>query len=215
MSGLRTEVNSIVNSQVNRELGGIHRFGTASESLFRRLYSGLNRRRQLEAELRGQRSQREELQDQFQRLQREHKQRGSELERLHTVLAGLDDGIIVQDANGKVTMLNSAAQAMLGGKKAFWGSALGTLFEQYRDVREIDTALMPLGESVELSLNHRILRAQLIAIGDEDKQRIGTVILLRDITHDALAERLKDGFVSQLAREIESRSASSSWLPSC
>ena len=47
------------------------------------------------------------------------------------------------------------------------------------------------------------MRAQLIAIGDEANRRIGTVIILRDVTHDALAERLKDGFVAHIARDME------------
>ena len=53
-----------------------------------------------------------------------------------------------------------------------------------------------------MPLNNRIVRAQLSAIGDEDGQRIGTVIILRDVTHDALALRLKDGFVAHIAREL-------------
>jgi len=83
--------------------------------------------------------------------------------------------------------MNQAAQIMLGGRKAFWDSALGSLFEQYRAVTRIHSELMPLGDSDEIALNHRIMRAQVVAIGDENKRRIGTVIILRDVTHDALA----------------------------
>ena len=63
--------------------------------------------------------------------------------------------------------------------------------------------MTPLGESEELPLNNRIVRAQLIAIGDEASRRIGTVAILRDVTHDAMAERLKDGFVAHIARDME------------
>ena len=93
---------------------------------------------------------------------------------------------------------------MLGGKRAFWDSALGTLFEQFRNVQETTAELTPLGESDEMPLNNRIIRAQLIAIGDEENRRVGTVIILRDVTHDALAERLKDGFVTHIVHEMES-----------
>ena len=124
--------------EVNANLGDVHRFGQASESLFRRLYRGLSRRRQLELELQRQRqvSQRQtaesaSLRRRVQALETEGRQRGGELERLTQVLSSLEDGIIVQDVNGKVTMMNQAAQAMLGGKRAFWDSKLGALFEQY------------------------------------------------------------------------------------
>lgn len=196
--------------EVNANLGDVHRFGQASESLFRRLYRGLSRRRQLELELQRQRqvSQRQtaesaSLRRRVQALETEGRQRGGELERLTQVLSSLEDGIIVQDVNGKVTMMNQAAQAMLGGKRAFWDSKLGALFEQFRDVGDTAGELTPLGESAELPLNNRFVRAQLIAIGDEANRRIGTVIILRDVTHDALAERLKDGFVAHIARDME------------
>ena len=196
--------------EVNANLGDVHRFGQASESLFRRLYRGLSRRRQLEFELQRQRqvSQRQtaesaSLRRRVQALETEGRQRGGELERLTQVLSSLEDGIIVQDVNGKVTMMNQAAQAMLGGKRAFWDSKLGALFEQFRDVGDTAGELTPLGESAELPLNNRFVRAQLIAIGDEANRRIGTVIILRDVTHDALAERLKDGFVAHIARDME------------
>ena len=205
------QTSSHSNGELNAGLGEVHRFGSASESLFRRLYRGLNRRQQLEEELRRQRAQagqqaarNESLQRRYQQLQTDHSRRASELERLQAVLGSLEEGIITQDPNGKVTMMNQAAEAMLGGKKAFWDSALGTLFERYRDVQETRAELTPLGESDEMPLNNRIVRAQLIAVGDENRRRIGTVIILRDVTYDALAERLKDGFARHIAAEMES-----------
>lgn len=196
--------------EANADLNDVHRFGAASESLFRRLYRGFSRRQQLEDELRRQRqiaqrhtAESATLRRRFERLESDDRQRRSDLDRLTKVLSSLDEGIIVQDTNGKVTMMNRAAQDMLGGKRAFWDSALGTLFEQYRDVQDAASELTPLGESEELPLNDRLARAQLIAIGDEANRRIGTVIILRDVTYDALAERLKDGFVAHIGRDME------------
>ena len=196
--------------EANADLNDVHRFGAASESLFRRLYRGLSRRQHLETELRRQRqiaqrhtAESATLRRRFERLESEDRQRRSELDRLTKVLSSLEEGIIVQDMNGKVTMMNMAAQDMLGGKRAFWDSALGTLFEQYRDVQDAAAELTPLGESEELPLNNRIVQAQLIAIGDEANRRIGTVVILRDVTYDALAERLKDGFVAHIGRDME------------
>ena len=205
------DMQGVSNNEAKAGLNEVHRFGSASESLFRRLYRGLNRRRRLEEELRQQRalagreaSRHADLQRRFSQLQAAHGRRGSEMERLQAVLGSLEEGIIAQDPGGKVTMMNRAAEAMLGGKRAFWDSELGTLFERYRDVEEIPAELTPLGESDEIPLNHRIVRAQLVAIGDESRRRIGTVIILRDVTYDALAERLKDGFARHIAEEMES-----------
>lgn len=198
------------NVETNADLRDVHRFGAVSESLFRRLYGRLSQRRQLENELQRQRqiarrhtAESATLRRSVERMENEGRQRESELDRLTKVLSSLDEGIIVQDVNGKVTMMNRAAQDMLGGKRSFWDSPLGTLIERYRDVQEAPAELTPLGESEELPLNNRLVRAQLIAIGDEANRRIGAVIILRDVTYDALAERLKDGFVAHIARDME------------
>lgn len=198
------------NAALNAGLGDVHRFSTAGESLFRRLYRRLNRRQQLELDLQQQSallqeqaSAQERLQKQFNRLQNAHSRGSSQLEQLTAVLGSLEEGIIVQEASGKITMMNRAAEAMLGGKRAFWESDLGALFERYRDVEEAAAELSPLAETGEIPLNDRILRGQLIAIGDENQKRIGSVFILRDITYDALAARLKDGFVSQIATQLE------------
>jgi len=198
------------NSEVSGILKHIHNFGSATESVFRRIYKGLNRRQELEREVKRRQLmldmkmvQTENLRGEFENLKRKHKARGSEIERLYGVLGSLDEGIIMQDPNGQVTMMNQAAEQMLGGKKTFWSSPLGTLFNQYKDVTETTAELMPLGESEELALNNRIVKAQIVAIGDEDSQRVGTIIILRDVTHDALSERLKDGFVTHISHELK------------
>ena len=197
------------NGDVNAGLGDVHRFGTASESLFRRLYRGLSRRNQLERDLQQQRQIAQSrtaeiatLRRRNQSLEAQQQQRASELQHLTQVLGSLEDGIIVQDMSGKVTLMNAAASNMLGSRRAFWGSPLGAMFEQYRDVQAA-SELKPLGESQEMPLNNRIARAQFIAIGGDDGQRIGSVIILRDVTYDALAERLKNGFVTHIAREMQ------------
>ncbi len=205
-----SKIPSATPTEIGHTVAQVHKFGAASESVFRRLYRGLHGRRDVQEHLRQQQEllleqarRNEELNRRQRHLQRALHSRAGELERLHAVLGSVNDGIILQDLNGKVTMLNQAAQVMLGGRKAFWDSALGSLFEQYRAVTEIQAELMPLGESDEIALNHRIVRAQVVAIGDENKRRIGSVIILRDVTHDALAQRLKDGYVSQIAQELE------------
>lgn len=205
-----SKIPSATPTEIGHTVAQVHKFGAASESVFRRLYRGLHGRRDVQEHLRQQQEllleqarRNEELNRRQRHLQRALHSRAGELERLHAVLGSVNDGIILQDLNGKVTMMNQAAQVMLGGRKAFWDSALGSLFEQYRAVTEIQAELMPLGESDEIALNHRIVRAQVVAIGDENKRRIGSVIILRDVTHDALAQRLKDGYVSQIAQELE------------
>jgi signal transduction histidine kinase len=197
-------------TEITGLLKHVHHLGSATESVFSRIYKGLNRRRELERELKRRQLmidikmvQTDNLRSEFNHLKRNMTERGTELERLYGVLSSIDEGIIIQDATGNVTMMNRVAEEMLGSKKAFWDSELGTLFNKFNDVSITTSELMPLGESEQLPLNNRIMQAQIVAIGDDDKQRIGTIIILRDVTHDALAERLKDGFVTHISHELK------------
>lgn len=197
-------------TEVTGILKHVHHLGSATESVFSRIYKGLNRRRELERELKRRQlmidmkmAQTDNLRNEYNYLKRNLSERGTELERLYGVLGSIDEGIIMQDPKGNVTMMNRAAEEMLGSKKAFWDSELGTLFNKFNDVSITTSELMPLGESEQLPLNNRIMQAQIVAIGDDDHQRIGTIIILRDVTHDALAERLKDGFVTHISHELK------------
>lgn len=197
-------------SEVTGILKHIHNFGSATESVFRRVYKGLNYRQEMERELKRRQLmidmkmvQTENLRGEHNTLKRKFQERGTELERLYGVLGSLEEGIIMQDVNGNVTMMNHAAEEMLGSKKSFWDSELGTLFNKFNDTTTTTSELMPLGESEQMPLNNRIVQAQIVAIGDEENQRIGTIIILRDVTHDALAERLKDGFVTHISHELK------------
>jgi signal transduction histidine kinase len=47
-----------------------------------------------------------------------------------------------------------------------------------------------------------VIGAQLAIVADERGERLGTVLMLRDVTRDALADRLKDQFVTQMSHEL-------------
>jgi signal transduction histidine kinase len=187
--------------EISGILSRVNRLGSATEQLFSRLYRGLNRR-----------SQNEQLpNDQFQRmternqtLKRSLREREIELERLAGVLSTLEEGIIMQDNDGRIVLINKSAKVLLGtgSHKAFWESELGTLFEAYRDVTYSDAELMPLGEPTRIQVNNRILGAQLAAVAGDDGRRLGTMIVLRDVTRDALADRLKNQFVLGISHEL-------------
>jgi two-component system sensor histidine kinase ResE len=197
-------------SEVNGIIKQIHNFGSATESVFRRVYNSLNRRKLLEREIKRRQLmldmkmvQTDNLRSDYEHLKRQHQARGTELERLYAILGSIDEGIIMQDTNGQITMMNDAAENMLDGKKSFWDSPLGTLFNDFNDITETTSELMPLGESEEVVLKDRLIKAQIVAVGDEHNKRIGTLIILKDVTRDSLSERLKDGFVTHISHELK------------
>ena len=130
------------------------------------------------------------------------KQRDVEIERLNAIIHALDEGIIVQDTEGRVLIENAAARKLIGSRKDFWTSELGTLFNAFRDVVRLESELAPLGEPARIQINNMIIGAQVAAVADSQGKRIGTMMVLRDVTRDALADRLKDSFVTAISHEL-------------
>lgn len=194
---------------VSDALNRVNSLGTATERIFSRLYRGLTRRSkapevpQAPSSSAIQVAELAQTREQNRYLKLMLEQRAEELTRLNGILASLDEGIIMQNMEGRIVLINEAARRLLGGQKNFWSSELGTLFDAYHEVTQVDSELAPLGEPTRIQVNNRILGAQLAAVADNTGQRLGTMIVLRDVTRDALAERLKDGFITHISHELK------------
>jgi len=184
--------------ELSGSLSRVNSLGTATERLFSRLYNGLRRRSGTQAQIE---RARQEGQRQRQ-LQRAIKRRDLEIERLNGILASIDEGIIMQDIDGRIIMVNTAARKLIGSRKEFWESELGSLFNAYQDITIVESELAPLGEPTRIQVNNMIVGAQVAAVADGQGNRLGTMIVLRDVTRDALAERLKDQFVTAISHEL-------------
>lgn len=195
--------------EISGAISRVNQLGSMTERLFSRLYTGLNSRNKREEE----RIVRDDLQQKIEvarqikeknkMLQIALKERAEDVKRLQGILNRLDEGIIMQDNDGRIVMNNQAARDLLGTMKNFWDSELGMLFDAYRDVDHVDTELAPLGDPTRVQVNGRILGAQLAAVAGENGERLGTMIVLRDVTRDALADRLKDQFVTAISHELK------------
>ncbi|GAB4570852.1 MAG: hypothetical protein Kow0077_06000 [Anaerolineae bacterium] len=127
--------------------------------------------------------------------------RQTQIEHLTTILQSIEEGVIMQDLDGRVIIINDAAYKLLGSQKSFWESGLARLHEDLAN-QQFGPGLEPVGQPIRLEINNRILGAQIGAVSDDNRLRIGTLIVLRDITRDALAERLKDEFITQISHEL-------------
>ena len=168
----------------------VNEMGSASEHLFRRIYRGIMRRN------------RPSLKEQTQVLERRLRLKEEEDERLNGILAAIDQGVIMQDNEGRVVIVNATARNLLGSIKTFWESELGTLFNNYRDIVALDAEISPLSEPTRVQVNNRVIGAQLAAVADEHGQRLGTLIVLRDVTKAVVSERLKDQFITAMSHEL-------------
>lgn len=128
--------------------------------------------------------------------------RETQIEHLTMILQNIGEGVIMQDTDGRIMVMNEAAYTLLGSQKAFWESDLSRLYSKIQHSGTFTAGIEPVGAPVRLEINNRILGAQIGIVADEDGQRLGTLIVLRDVTRDALAERLKDDFITQISHEL-------------
>lgn len=147
------------------------------------------------------------VQDQQDRLRGDLRRQRRESEHLTAVLESLPDGAVVQDRDGRVILMNAQARELLGSQRflsdnasieevtAFITDTLGPV---------IAPGLYALGSSPQaIHLNGRLLQAQAAAVMTLNKQRVGTVILLRDVTDDARRQQAQAALIRQLASDIQ------------
>ena len=124
-----------------------------------------------------------------------------------TVLEDLTCGVIIGDANGKVSRLNTAAATMLG-------VAPDSLTDQpladvARDERW-DRAIAELNNHSDdlvvttLEVSDRVLRATIspMAATPDGERQGGSVAILYDITTEAESQQARDEFVASLSQEL-------------
>ena len=184
----------------------VHQLGAATESLFNRLYQGLNTRSRLAEKDAALQQMTEQARTQIIRnrqLRTRLKERELEADRLNAILGQVSEGIILQNTEGRIEMMNRAAVELLGSQRNFWKSELGVLFNEHKNIQALDSELAPLGEAKRVEINDRIISAQIAAVTSEDAgERLGTLMILRDVTREALASRVKDSFFAHISHEL-------------
>jgi len=150
------------------------------------------------------RAERDVLQEKIRDLQSEElaSDRGSE-----TILDDLTCGVIITDARGNVSRINSVATRMLGlSPPAILNQPLThiTKDERWRKaVTELSTRPYSM-VATTLEAGNRVLRATLSSMAnsrDEQREK-GSVAILYDITSEAENRQARDKFVASLSQEL-------------
>jgi signal transduction histidine kinase len=127
-----------------------------------------------------------------------------ELNYFISVIEALPDGMLVQDDSGRVVMMNSRARALLGAQPDFQ-HPLVRLEERVTQV--LGAALAPgiyaLGDPQQIEYQGKMLTAQAAAVQGMSQQRIGTVLIIRDITSEVKQEQKRDQLLTQLSADIQ------------
>jgi two-component system sensor histidine kinase ResE len=103
-----------------------------------------------------------------------------------------------------VVLINDTARELLGGQRVFRAARLHELTAVVTE--RLGPALAPgiyaLGDPTRIPLDGRMLQAQAAAITIRpDIKRIGTVIVLRDITEDVMLEQRRETLLQTLSEQ--------------
>lgn len=128
-----------------------------------------------------------------------------ETEHLTAVLQSLPDGIVVQDNDGRVLLMNEPAKKLLGSHRVFRSSGLGDLTAAVTDVLGAPLApgIYMLGDPRRVELDDKMISAQAAAVLDLSNERVGTVIVLRDITNEVRLERARDALLNRFVQTAQ------------
>src|SRR5258708_9785669 len=101
----------------------VSEFGSAAEKFFDRLYHALNRKQT-------QQNKRPDY-DQLAQLRQANRELSVRIRlaetialRLQAVFASIGEGVIMQDTEGRLVLMNDAARALLGSVRTFWDTEI-------------------------------------------------------------------------------------------
>lgn len=125
--------------------------------------------------------------------------------RLVAILESIPDGVVVLDLDGRVLLMNAAAQSLLGAQQAFPVKTFNDLTAVATDALgpAIAPGLYALGQPQRIVLSQTVLSAQAAAVMTISGRRVGTVILLRDILPEVRREQEREALLRQLSQDVQ------------
>ncbi|MDY7076136.1 MAG: ATP-binding protein [Chloroflexota bacterium] len=124
------------------------------------------------------------------------------LGRMRAILSSMGDGVMMEDMDGNLISLNTAADAMLEEM------AKNFMFGPLRDLStasDQDASDQPspwLLDHRRFEVGTKVISVHSATVRTDEGEQLGTVIVMRDVTAEVAAERLKDNFITHVSHEL-------------
>jgi signal transduction histidine kinase len=112
--------------------------------------------------------------------------------RMMAILSSVADGVVLRNPEGHIILANPAAVDLLSTRDGFYPEVL----EKASRDEESDPA------PVRLEIGSRTIGVTIAAVRTMDGDYLGDVLVLRDVTQEAIVERTKDSFIAQISHEL-------------
>jgi len=123
--------------------------------------------------------------------------------RMQAILLSIGDGVILEDLNGNFEPLNPAAEAML--EQMSTGLQHDGVHERITKMLQLlpaHTSGPWLEDPHRFEVGRQVFDIHSAPVRTDDDRHLGKVIVLRDVTVEVEAERLKDAFVTHVSHEL-------------
>ncbi len=123
--------------------------------------------------------------------------------RMRAILSSIGDGVLLEDLEGNFIPLNGAAKTLLEEMAANF--LLGPLRELSAGDYDQVSSPQPnpwLLDHRRFQVGKKVVSTHSAAVQTDDGEHLGTVIVMRDVTAEAEAERLKDAFITHVSHEL-------------
>ncbi len=132
------------------------------------------------------------------------------------MLASIADGVVVNDQDGEVIMVNRAAELIMNTPaRNLKGRDLPQLFEVFTSGASEDimqamnrvlsnprVLISPDAAQTVLQIDNRVINAHFAPVVTGQDQFLGIITIFRDITKEVEADRAKSDFVSTVSHEL-------------
>jgi two-component system sensor histidine kinase VicK len=142
----------------------------------------------------------QEREDKFRTLLRRERR---ERTYLLSVLESLPDGVIVQDKEGRIVVINEHARQLPELDKLIRQPAFQGIGSTSAPGAVLAPGIYTLGNPQQLEHAGKILNAQAAAVMSATQQRLGTVIIVRDVTADVQQAQAREQLLKQLSDDIQ------------
>lgn len=129
-----------------------------------------------------------------------------ELQRQNAIWESMAEGLLASNAKGEIILVNAAAEKILGLRRdQLHSRTLTDLLRSADGGGGIDTGMLrELKQERELVLdfNTRKVRLHIAPVRRADGERLGSVVVLQDITLELQAEEAKREFIASISHEL-------------